>query len=289
MSKRTFTVPLVLILSALASVAQSTVVHAPSTVTAGSSFSVSTTGNGSATFYLLGPSHVVKRTIQLGDEVQIAGADVTASGSYQSIVCGSSGCATADFQVVPSAPGHLSFLVHPSRVPVATANAINATALVFDGFHNTVLAPTKVEFQLSSAGAATERRSVTAVHGIAWFQVGSGAKQGPLKVVASVGDVTEPRIIQQVASDACGLRMRAIPIPRGVKLETDPIRDCSGNALPDGTVVSFTKIDHGGRSTVDVPIKQGVARTQFPLSGPARISLACGVVLGNELSVGGSR
>jgi hypothetical protein len=191
--------------------------------------------------------------------------------------------------VVPAAPGHLSFLIHPSRVPVAAANAINATALVFDDFHNTVLVPTKVEFQFSFAGAALESRSVTAVHGIAWFQVGSGAKQGPLKVVASVGDVTEPRIIQQVASDACGLRMRAIPTAHGVKLETEPIRDCSGNALPDGTVVSFTKIDQGGRSTVDVPIKQDVAATQFPLSGPARISLACGVVLGNELSVGGSR
>ncbi len=52
-----------------------------------------------------------------------------------------------------------------------------------------------------------------------------------------------------------------------VTLETDPVRDCSGNALPDGTVVSFTKIDKAGKSTVDTPIKKGVARMQFE---PAR-------------------
>jgi len=70
-------------------------------------------------------------------------------------------------------------------------------------------------------------------------------------------------------------------------LETDPIRDCSGNPVPDGTVVSFTKVDDAGRSTVDTPIKKGIARAQFAVSGRARISVACGVVLGNEISVEG--
>jgi len=95
-------------------------------------------------------------------------------------------------------------------------------------------------------------------------------------------------VIQQVAAEACGLRMRALTSGNTVTLETDPVRDCSGNALPDGTVVSFTKIDEGGKSTVDTPIKKSVARMQFRVRGTAQISVACGVVLGNEIALKGS-
>jgi hypothetical protein len=72
-----------------------------------------------------------------------------------------------------------------------------------------------------------------------------------------------------------------------VTLETDPVRDWSGNSLPDGTVVSFTKLDKLGKSTVDTPIKKGIARTQFSIDGPAQISVACGVVVGNEVAFNG--
>ena len=81
--------------------------------------------------------------------------------------------------------------------------------------------------------------------------------------------------------------MKAVPSGSSVILETDPIRDCSGNALPDGTIVSFTKLDQAGKSTVDTPIKKGIARTQFRVQGRAQISVACGVVLGNELALDG--
>jgi hypothetical protein len=81
--------------------------------------------------------------------------------------------------------------------------------------------------------------------------------------------------------------MKATRDKGSVVLETDPVRDCSGNALPDGTIVSFTKIDDAGKSTVDTPIKKGIARTQFDLKGAAQISVACGVVLGNELAIAG--
>jgi hypothetical protein len=72
-------------------------------------------------------------------------------------------------------------------------------------------------------------------------------------------------------------------------VETDPVRDCSGNFVPDGTVVSFTKTDASGKTTVDAPIKRGVARVEMAVSGPARISVASGVVNGNELSLAGAR
>ena len=70
-------------------------------------------------------------------------------------------------------------------------------------------------------------------------------------------------------------------------VQTEPIRDCTGNAVPDGTIVTFTETDSTGRSVVDARIKKGIARVQLPASNKATISVAAGVVLGNELHVGG--
>lgn len=269
--------------------AQAPVPRAPSSVPAGHAFSISVAGKGKATLYLLGPAHVSKRTIELGQEVSIRGEDVTASGLYQVVVCDSKGCGNTVLPVLPSSPARLSFLLHPSRVPVSAPNAVNATALVFDRYHNTVLAPTKVDFRLSLGDQLVSTRSLQTVHGVAAFQMDARPKQGALEVLASLGDTKEPRIIQQVASEACGVRMTATPAGHSVTLQTDPIKDCAGNPLPDGTVVSFTKIDSAGKSTVDTPIKKDRATARFEVSGPARISVACGVVSGNELSVGGGR
>jgi len=271
---------------ALLAFAQDDVLHAPKTVSAGKSLSISTSGQSSATFYLLGPSHVVKRSVQLGQDITIAANDVATSGTYQAIACSSS-CSSTVFQVLPASPARLSFLLHPSRVPVSNGNAINATAFVFDRYRNTVLSPAKVDFHITLPDGPTMTRTGQTTRGITWFEMGSTPKQGRLQVVAAIADANEPRVIQQVASDACHLHMTASPSGRIVKLETDPIRDCAGNALPDGTIVSFTKIDNAGRSTVDTPIKKDKASAQFQLSGNARISVACGVALGNELSVGG--
>jgi hypothetical protein len=289
MTKTLLRARLWVVLLAAPAIGQSIRLQTPSKVTAGSPLSIVTRGSGTATFYLLGPSHVVKRSIQLGQDVSMTGSDVSVSGSYQAIACDAGGCTSAMFQVLPASPARFSFLVHPSRVPVNAANAINATALVFDRFDNTVLESSSVEFRFSLGTGGTFDRRIPTALGIAWLQMGSTSKQGPLRVMASVGEAAETRIIQQVASEACGLRMQATSGPRNVKLRTDPVRDCGGNPLPDGTVVSFTKIDAAGRSTVDTPIKKGVASTQFSVSGPARISVACGVVLGNEISLGGQR
>ena len=285
--KMIVTIRILVVLLAFPALGQSIGIRPPHTVIAGISFSVTTEGSGSATFYLLGPSHVVKKTIQLGQDLPISGSDVATSGLYQLVACDSSGCSSADLYVLPSSPERLSFLVHPSRVQVSTANAINATAVVSDRFRNTVVAPVTVMFHFSSADARPYSRSGPTSRGIAWLEIGSTTKQGPLQIVAAVGETSEARVIQQVASEACGLRMQATSEARSVRLRTDPVRDCSGNALPDGTIVSFTKVDDAGRSTVDTPLKKGVANAQFTLSGRARISVACGVVLGNEVSIGG--
>jgi hypothetical protein len=68
-----------------------------------------------------------------------------------------------------------------------------------------------------------------------------------------------------------------------IALETEPVRDCNGNPVPDGTIVTFTQTYRGGQSMVDVPLKRGVARTEMPARSGAVISVASGVVMGNEI------
>ena len=81
--------------------------------------------------------------------------------------------------------------------------------------------------------------------------------------------------------------MRAERQGNNIMVVTDPIKDCSGNAVPDGTIVTFTQSAPTGRSTIDARIKHGIARATLPAVPGATISVASGVVLGNEVHVGG--
>jgi len=260
--------------------------HPPAIVKAGQGFSISADGSGQATFYLIGPNHVVKRTVNLGGDLQIQSSDVQAAGRYQLVLCDSS-CSSATFEVTAAQPAHLSFFLHPSRVPVSMPDSIDATAFVFDPYWNLVLTPATVDFRIAPAGGAGFSRQLSTQDGVAWMHMDSTPREGPVQVTAALGKVQEERVIQQVAAEACGLRVRGVQSGDRVTLETDPIRDCTGNALPDGTIVTFTKIDQGGRSTVDAPIKKGIARTQLNVVGPAHISVACGVASGNEIALNG--
>jgi hypothetical protein len=53
--------------------------------------------------------------------------------------------------------------------------------------------------------------------------------------------------------------------------------------VPDGTIVTFTESFDGVQSTVDVPLKHGVAQVQMAMHDGATISVASGVVLGNQI------
>ena len=266
--------------------AQAAEMHMPANVRAGQAFSISVSGSGQATFYLLGPDHVVKRTVSLGSDLRIQSSDVRSAGRYEAILCDSS-CTFGTFEVQAAQPAHLSFFLHPSRVPVSMPGSIDATAFVFDNYFNLVLVPSTVHFRISPASGPGFSRQSSTRNGVAWTRMNSTAHEGRVEVTAAIGNTKAPRVIQQVAAEACGLRMKAVASGTMVMLETDPVRDCSGNPLPDGTIVSFTKLDRGGKSTVDTPIKRGVAKTQFSIQGPAQISVACGVVEGNELALNG--
>jgi hypothetical protein len=70
---------------------------------------------------------------------------------------------------------------------------------------------------------------------------------------------------------------------KGILVQTQPVRDCSGNPVPDGTIVTFTENGPDGKSSVDTPVKQGIAQGQLLATGPVVISVASGVVMGNQL------
>src|SRR5271165_4945065 len=151
----------------------------PAVVEAGRSFSIPVEGSGQASFYLLGPDHVVKRTVSLASDLQIQSSDVRSAGRYQVILCdASSPCTSATFDVKAAAPAHLSFFLHPSRVPVSTPGSIDATAFVFDQYFNLVLTPSAVDFRITPASGAGFSRQAPARNGVAWVRIDSTPHEG---------------------------------------------------------------------------------------------------------------
>jgi len=268
-------------------IAQDAPLHVPSGLVAGNSATIGTNGSGSATFYLVGPGTSIKRDIELGKEVSLVAKDLQAAGRYVAVVCSGS-CTSQVFFVAPGKPVDLGFIVHPSRAPVAESEAISGVALTFDEFRNLVLAPSTLQFQWSAKGSSPMSRSLQTREGIAWFRTGSGKTAGPLQVSAAIGtDVNTRRVVQQVASIPCNLRIKGQRTPKGILVETEPIHDCSGNPVPDGTVVTFTARNGNRISSVDAPVKQDVARATILAKGSVVISAASGVAMGNELRLGG--
>jgi hypothetical protein len=262
----------------------------PTTIEAGSAFSIPSTGSGKAVFYVVGPGQVLRRNVQLGETTFFASGELHNAGHYLAVLVGGSFTQTGAFDVTAARqPAALSFLAKPSRLPVALHGGISGVVYVFDTFQNLVLAPTPVLFQLSGVAGAEQTRTAITRDGVAWIKMDSTAKEGVTQFVARVGDASSTRVIQQVPADPCRLRINARPSGQRLVLETEPVRDCDGNTVSDGTIVTFTETYDGGEATVDVPLKRGVARTEMPIYNGARISVATGVVMGNEIRWGKDR
>jgi hypothetical protein len=283
--RRQKTVPFFICLG-ISTLAAAQEIKAPAQVSAGTSFSITSGQSGKATVYLIGPYSVSKRAVASAANVSVEASEVEHAGRYTLVIC-SDRCAATHFYVRPADGSRLSLLVHPSRVPVGDANAISAVAFVTDRFHSLKLAPESVEFQVipKTGNPLSERRPVQ--NGVAWVRLSSGSKEGPVKIGVSSGKISEIRVVQQVAADACNLRIKPAWNNGKFFVETDPVRDCSGNSVPDGTIVSFLKTDSNGKATVDVPIKKGIAKVEMSIAGNAHITVASGVVTGNELNVSG--
>jgi hypothetical protein len=259
--------------------------HVPQNAVAGQPLSIGTSGSG--TLYLVGPGQVIKKEFKSGN-VEIKGEELRSAGRWIAVIRGD-GHQSQVFWVKPGKPGKLNFLARPSRVPVARPNVISGVTFIFDQYQNLILDPTPVNFNLSVGGAGSTK-TVTSREGVAWINSASAAKAGAAQFVASVDDTSVARVVQQVAADPCERSFRmhvAGHTAQNTIVETDPIRDCSGNPVPDGTIVTFIQTDKTGKSTVDARIKKGTARAELPASDNATITVAAGVVLGNELHVGG--
>jgi hypothetical protein len=256
----------------------------PKTVEAGNTFSIQTSGSGKATLYIVGPGQVLKRDVQLGETMFFPADSLYNAGRYLAVLAGETSTESDSFDVVAaSKPANLSFLAKPSRLPVGQHGGITGAVYVFDAYRNLISAPAPVSFELSSPSGAVQKRTVVTRDGAAWTGMDSTAQQGIDRFVARMGEISSARVVGQVPGDPCGLKMSARQSGPELQLVTDPVRDCNGNAVPDGTIVTFTETYNGGQSTVDVPLKHGIAQVQMPAQNGAMISVASGVVLGNQI------
>lgn len=281
---------LVLLIIAVALPLAAADLQVPAQVTAGAGITITTSGSGGATMYISGPGTAIKREVKLGEGVSIAGEDLRHAGQYLVVVKDGTNTTAKWFTVEPGAPANLNFLARPSRVPVSAPDVISGVAFVFDEYQNLVLQSTPVTFELSVEGGGKFSKTVASRDGIAWIKAGSGRSQGAAQFVASAGSASARRVVQQVASDPCNIHMKAQRQKDDILVETDPLRDCSGNPVPDGTIVTFIQSGGGkGRSTVDARVKRGTARATLPVVPGATLSVASGVILGNEIRWGGGQ
>jgi hypothetical protein len=259
----------------------------PARAAAGSAFTIQTSGSGPATLYIVGTGAALRRQAQLGDPVSIAAGELDRAGHYVVFLEHGGTTDVGEFDVVPAAqPATLAFLARPSRLSVDLHNGISGAVYLFDTYQNLILRALPVTFRLSVPSGSEQSRTVESHDGAAWTQMNSSSREGAAKFVATAGDVSSTRVIEQVPGDPCGLKMSAQPDGDKISLATDPIRDCSGNPVPDGTIVTFTETFDGEQTTVDVPVKKDIAQATIPAHPGARITVATGVVLGNEIRWG---
>jgi len=264
--------------------AQSPSISAPKSIQAGDAFTVQTTGSGKAALFIIGPGQVLKRDVQLGEAASFAAGSLYNAGRYLVVLTMESSTESDFLDVLPaSKPAELSFLAKPSRLPVGLHEGITGAVYVFDAYRNLIVVPTPVLFELSPPSGTAQKRTVETHDGAAWTGMDSTAQQGADRFLARVGDVSSTRVVAQVPGDPCGLKMSARQLGQQLELATDPVRDCNGNAVPDGTIVTFTENYRGGQSTVDVPLKRGIAAVEMPVHSGATISVASGVVMGNQI------
>jgi hypothetical protein len=254
------------------------------TVEAGNSFSIKSTGSGKAKLYVAGLGQVLKRDVKLGDTTYFPAGLLCNAGHYLVFLEGGSTADQGSFDVVPARkPADLSFLAKPSRLQVDLRDGITGAVYVFDPYQNLIIIPTSVSFELSNPSGSLQERTVVTVNGVAWTAMDSTSQAGTDKFVARIGEISSTRVIGQVAGDPCGLTISARQLGTRLELKTEPVRDCRGNAVPDGTIITFTAIYDSAQSTVDVPLKHGIASVQMPVHKGATISVASGVVLGNQI------
>lgn len=266
------------------SLAQSGGLDVPKSVEADAAFSIQTSGSGKATLYIAGPAQVLKRDVRLGETTLFPAGSLCNAGRYLVVLTGEIPTQFGQFDVVPaSKPAALSFLAKPSRLPVGLRGGITGAVYVFDAYRNLITTPEPVSFELRNPAETVQARTVMTHDGAAFTEFNSSPRQGVGKFVARIGDVSSTRVVDQTPGDPCGLKMSARELGSQLQLQTDPVHDCSGNAVPDGTIVTFSAYYNGAQSTIDVPLKRGIAEVNMRAHSGATISVASGIVMGNQI------
>ncbi len=259
----------------------------PKAVEAGNALSIPTAGSGKTALYLIGPNGVYKQTAENGRPIEFHPGEITNAGHYVAILIGDSSTRQWEFDVLAAKAANLSFVAKPSRLPVSQNAGISGVVYVFDAFHNLVFQPLPVIFRLSEPNIPSQEQKVETQTGVAWVQMNSSPKAGTAEFDATAGNIDEKRVVQLIPGDPCNLRMDARRSGPQMILQTAPVRDCSGNALPDGTSVTFTETRDGrAAASVDVPLKHDIAQTELPAYDGAVLTVATGVAMGNEVRVG---
>ena len=260
----------------------------PPSISAGSPLSVQTSGSGKAVLYIVGPGQVLRNDVQLGGTVSFPEGALYAAGHYLVVLVSGASNETEEIDVMPgSKPVTVSLLARPSRLPVGLHNGISGAAYIFDAYHNLITTPLRASLELSNSTGSAQTRDVTTRNGVAWTAMDSAVREGTAKLIARVGDVSTAGVIVQVPGDPCTLVISARPNGAKVEVQTAPVRDCGGNQIPDGTIVTFKETYNDMQSTVDVPIKRGIASVNLPAHAGAKVSVASGIVAGNEIRLGG--
>jgi hypothetical protein len=275
------------LVAAIPALSQTSELNVPRSIQAGAAFSINCPGSGNGTLYIVGPGQAIKRDVQLGQTTWFPAGTLYNAGHYTVVLSSQSASQTGSLDVSPAQkPSDLTFIAKPSRLPVAQHGAIMGTVYAFDSYQNLITQPTQIAFELSNPSAPTQTRTVETKSGAAWVDMDSTSREGKDTFVARAGDVSSTRVVGQVPGDPCSLKVNAKASGNRIELVTDPVRDCSGNAVPDGTIVTFTEVYDGMQSSVDVPLKKDVASVTMPAYRGATISVASGVVLGNQIRWG---
>ncbi len=177
----------------------------PDHVPAGQELSIPTSGSGEATLYLFGPSHVAKRTVKLGAPVILAGDELVSAGRYVVVLNGES----STF-FVTAGPVVDRGLHRPSFAGSGVNQGCrerNRFSLRSQSEPGAVASAGKL--QLAVPGAPDVQRTETSKGGVAWTRLDSSRRAGAAQFVASAGAASVRRVVQEVASEPCNIRMHA--------------------------------------------------------------------------------
>ena len=269
--------------------AQNSELPLPKQIVAGSALAFPTQGTGKAALYFVSPQQVLHLDVNLGTPATVSAGVLVSAGHYVVALVSAASTITGELDVTPAVKTEtLGFLAKPSRLPVGMHNGISGTVYTFDAYNNLITVPAQAVFELSNlAGGNVQTRTVGTRYGLAWVEMDSADREGRARFSAHVGSASSMRVIEQVPGDPCSINITARQNGNKLEVQTAPVRDCTGNAIPDGTIVTFTEVYNGSLTTVDAPLKQGIAKVSMPAHAGARISVASGVVAGNEIHWGG--